>query len=97
MPLIPELGIAAPEINGKTLLKHKIEVIGGAFRLLTPLLGGGAIARQCAEPDAIVHPLQVRGLLRKWWRASAGAQTCKDSFELRKREDPIWGLWRPAD
>lgn len=83
---------AIPAITTAGLKGYQHVVLGPfSFQLLTPLFGGGAVPRICAEADGIVHPLQVRGLLRKWWRATAGAQRCRTPAELRVAEDPIWG------
>ncbi len=83
---------AIPAITLAGLKAHQHVALGPfTFQLLTPLFGGGSTPRVCAEADGIVHPLQIRGLLRKWWRATAGAQRCRTVVDLRAAEDPIWG------
>jgi len=85
LPPIPALSAA--------LLKPHQHIRLGPFEchLLTPLFGGGANPRECAEPDALIHPLQIRGLLRKWWRATIGAQKCATVAQLQELEGHLWG------
>lgn len=59
------------------------------LKTITPMFGGGYEAR---EPDdqVPVRAAAIRGQLRHWWRATAGAK-CGSSAELFQREAEIWG------
>jgi CRISPR-associated protein Cmr1 len=58
-------------------------------RVITPFFGGGYATR---EID-VINPIRaaaIRGNLRFWWRATAGAQFA-DAEELFKAEASLWG------
>ena len=59
------------------------------LQTITPMFGGSAETRQ-VDPRHPVRAASVRGHLRFWWRATAGAQysTAKKLFE---EESKIWG------
>lgn len=59
------------------------------LKLITPMFGGGHTAREI-DPDAPIRAAAIRGHLRFWWRATAGAQ-CSTSDELFTREAELWG------
>ncbi|WP_129674336.1 type III-B CRISPR module RAMP protein Cmr1 [Candidatus Chloroploca sp. Khr17] len=65
-----------------------------AYRLLTPLFGGGAIPQQ-ADEVTVVRGTEVRGHLRFWWRATRGGQANGDLKRLKEAEDRLWGA--PSD
>lgn len=63
-----------------------------AYKLITPLFGGGA---ETQKPDEVttVRATEVRGHLRFWWRATRGGQ---EKFEgklekMKAEEERIWG------
>ncbi|CUU08177.1 CRISPR-associated protein, Cmr1 family [Armatimonadetes bacterium GBS] len=56
---------------------------------ITPLFGGGYAARECDELIP-VRSAAVRGHLRFWWRATAGARFTSVQ-ELYEAECTIWG------
>jgi len=67
----------------------KRETIELELRLITPMFGGGYKAR---EVDTVqpIRPAAIRGHLRFWWRATAGA--CYTSVaDLHKAETELWG------
>ncbi|MBX2990243.1 MAG: type III-B CRISPR module RAMP protein Cmr1 [Bacteroidetes bacterium] len=59
------------------------------LKVITPLFGGGYKARE-VDPICVIRPAAIRGHLRFWWRATAGAgySSPKDLFEA---EEKIWG------
>jgi CRISPR-associated protein Cmr1 len=59
------------------------------LKTLTPMFGGGAEARQ-VDPEHPIRAASVRGHLRFWWRATAGAQ-CSTLQELFDKESELWG------
>ncbi len=59
------------------------------FRVMTALYGGGAEAGHNDVEDPFRIPA-IRGQLRFWWRATAGAQYANPD-DLRKAEAAIWG------
>lgn len=64
------------------------------LKSLTPILGGGPLARQLPEVDIIRVPT-LRGHLRFWWRALYGQELTRDGekgrLELARRERELWG------
>lgn len=60
-----------------------------ALKIVTPCLGGGAIARELDHVDVVRVP-SIRGHLRFWWRALHGHEFSSVA-ELAKREAEIWG------
>jgi CRISPR-associated protein Cmr1 len=67
----------------------KRETIELELRLITPMFGGGYKAR---EVDTVqpIRPAAIRGHLRFWWRATAGARYARVE-ELHKAETELWG------
>ncbi|AWR86729.1 type III-B CRISPR module RAMP protein Cmr1 [Meiothermus taiwanensis] len=59
------------------------------LRTITPLFGGSATPREVDAANPI-RPASVRGQLRFWWRATAGAQYAS-SEKLFEAEEAIWG------
>ncbi|NPA76846.1 MAG: type III-B CRISPR module RAMP protein Cmr1 [Candidatus Diapherotrites archaeon] len=59
------------------------------YKLITPLFGGGA---EPHKPDAVtvVRGSEIRGLLRFWWRATAGGRFSNLNV-MREIEGKIWG------
>ena len=75
-----------PEVKPKLGLVHQVR----AYRLITPLYGGGA---KTQEPDevSVVRASEIRGLLRFWWRATRGGQFGGSLEKMRSAEEAIWG------
>jgi len=62
-----------------------------AYRLLTPLFGGG-VDPGMSDPVTVVRPTEVRGQLRFWWRACrAGAYGAHGLARMRADEALLWG------
>ncbi len=59
------------------------------LQTITPMFGGGAEPRQ-VDPPHPVRASSVRGHLRFWWRATAGAG-CSSLKDLYDKESEIWG------
>lgn len=59
------------------------------IKVITPMFGGGYQASEVDEVN-IIRPAAIRGHLRFWWRATAGAQY-KTSKELYQAECDLWG------
>lgn len=59
------------------------------IKLITPLIGGGVDVR-VNDPVTLIRVPTIRGHLRFWWRATAGAQY-ETVAELRTAEAEIWG------
>jgi len=67
----------------------KRETIELELRLITPMFGGGYKARE-VDTEQLIRPAAIRGHLRFWWRATAGA--CYTSVaDLHKAETELWG------
>jgi CRISPR-associated protein Cmr1 len=60
-----------------------------ALKIVTPVLGGGVEAGM-NDSLAPIRSSAVRGMLRWWWRATAGA-ACQSGPGLYDRECKIWG------
>lgn len=60
-----------------------------AYRLITPLFGGGVEVGKPDERQAI-NGKTIRGQLRFWWRATRAAQF-KTIKEMKEFEDYLWG------
>lgn len=73
-----------PSFSPKTLDHFSI-----ALKTITPMFGGSATARE-VDPQFPVRAASVRGHLRFWWRATAGAQY-SDPKKLHEAESAIWG------
>jgi CRISPR-associated protein Cmr1 len=67
----------------------KRETIELELRLITPMFGGGYKARE-VDPLLPIRPAAIRGHLRFWWRATAGARYARVE-ELHKAETELWG------
>jgi CRISPR-associated protein Cmr1 len=67
----------------------KRETIELELRLITPMFGGGYKARE-VDPLLPIRPAAIRGHLRFWWRATAGARYATVE-ELHKAETELWG------
>ena len=67
----------------------KRETIELELRLITPMFGGGYKARE-VDPLQPIRPAAIRGHLRFWWRATAGARYTSVA-ELHKAETELWG------
>ncbi len=67
----------------------KREAIEIELQLITPMFGGGYRTRE-VDPLMPIRPAAIRGHLRFWWRATAGAQY-SSAKELYKAETAIWG------
>ena len=59
------------------------------LKTMTPVFGGGHTARE-VDPVQAVRPSAIRGQLRYWWRATAGARFASTS-DLYKEESRIFG------
>jgi len=69
--------------------QEKRETIKLELQLITPMFGGGYKAR---EVDTVqpIRPAAIRGHLRFWWRATAGARYSSVA-DLHKAETELWG------
>ena len=67
----------------------KRETIELELRLITPMFGGGYKARE-VDTEQLIRPAAIRGHLRFWWRATAGARYSSVA-ELHKAETELWG------
>jgi len=65
------------------------ETITLKLKLITPMFGGGYETR-CVDPLMPIRPAAIRGHLRFWWRATAGARY-RTVQELFQAEEEIWG------
>jgi CRISPR-associated protein Cmr1 len=59
------------------------------YQLITPLFGGGVTPGEY-DPVTIIRGTEIRGQLRFWWRATRAGRF-KDTAELKRAEDQIWG------
>lgn len=64
------------------------EQLNYAIKVVTPILGGGALANKCEECFA-VRPSEIRGHLRFWWRKLFAKNL--DGDALRSAETAVWG------
>jgi len=88
---------ALPKPEEITRLARKRRLRGGQERIeisvklevVTPILGGGPVARELCDVDVIRVP-GIRGHLRFWWRAlyGHGFHTAAELFEA---EGSLWG------
>jgi len=60
------------------------------LKVVTPILGGSAAARQIDQVDVIRVP-EIRGHLRFWWRALLPRDTGFSAKGLAQRERKLWG------
>lgn len=82
------MSTAPPDLPSNLNLK-KPEQITAKIRTITPMFGGSATARE-VDKNNPVRAASVRGHLRFWWRATAGA-SYQESRELYEAESAIWG------
>ena len=77
-----------PSLPNWQALKKR-ETIELELRLITPMFGGGYKAR---EVDTVqpIRPAAIRGHLRFWWRATAGARYASVA-DLHTAETELWG------
>ncbi|PZA07709.1 MULTISPECIES: type III-B CRISPR module RAMP protein Cmr1 [unclassified Meiothermus] len=73
------------KIPAPTLTEPKLETWTLKLKTITPLFGGSATPRE-VDPENPVRAASVRGHLRFWWRAVAGA-----AEKLFEAEEAIWG------
>lgn len=68
---------------------NKRETIELQLKLITPMFGGGYKTR---EVDSVqpIRPAAIRGHLRYWWRATAGAKYATVE-KLHRAETALWG------
>ncbi len=59
------------------------------LKTITPMFGGSAKTREVDNQNPI-RPSSVRGHLRFWWRATAGARV-SSAAELFEAEEKLWG------
>lgn len=59
------------------------------IKVITPLFGGGYTPGE-VDTECIIRPAAIRGHLRFWWRATAGARFSRPE-ELAKAEADLWG------
>lgn len=76
--------IPPPQLKEPTLDTWTLKL-----RTITPLFGGSAIPRQ-VDRENPVRAASIRGHLRFWWRATAGAHYAT-AEELFRAEEEIWG------
>ncbi|MCS7069775.1 MAG: type III-B CRISPR module RAMP protein Cmr1 [Meiothermus sp.] len=76
-------------ISPPELREPRLETWTLKLRTITPMFGGSATPRE-VDPAHPVRAASVRGHLRFWWRATAGARygSAKELFEA---EEAIWG------
>lgn len=67
----------------------KRETLELELELITPMFGGGYKTRE-VDPLLPIRPAAIRGHLRFWWRATAGAQYT-DAKSLYCAEAKLWG------
>jgi CRISPR-associated protein Cmr1 len=83
---VRQLTISAPKWQEKTSNR---EVWSLSLRTITPLFGGSATVRE-VDADYPIRAASVRGHLRFWWRATAGAKST-DPKALYAAESELWG------
>ncbi|MBM3493951.1 MAG: type III-B CRISPR module RAMP protein Cmr1 [Armatimonadetes bacterium] len=66
------------------------ETITLHLRLITPMFGGGYEPRK-VDTESPIRAASIRGHLRFWWRATAGAQYAHDHRRLFEEETKLWG------
>ena len=80
--------IAAPSALPQIQTGDIVEV--RSYRLITPLLGGGAKVKH-PDSQTVVRASAIRGVLRFWWRAMRGGKSNGDIQWLKRREAEVWG------
>jgi len=78
-----------PDIPLPALKEPTLETWTLKLKTITPMFGGSAIPRGVDAQNPI-RAASVRGHLRFWWRATAGAGY-SDPRELFEAEERIWG------
>lgn len=66
------------------------ETITLQLKLITPMFGGGYEPRH-VDTVCPIRAASIRGHLRFWWRATAGAQYAHDHRRLFEEETKLWG------
>ncbi|ATB51341.1 RAMP superfamily CRISPR-associated protein [Corallococcus macrosporus] len=74
----------------------RLETFTLALKTITPILGGGPVARSPELPSVdIIRVPTLRGHLRFWWRALYGhayvARGTEGAWELARKERELWG------
>jgi CRISPR-associated protein Cmr1 len=87
MRLLDAALVPAPPVW--TTPESKLVTIRLDLKTMTPVFGGGHTAREVDTVQA-VRPSAIRGQLRYWWRATAGARFA-NTGELYKAEAAIFG------
>jgi CRISPR-associated protein Cmr1 len=75
--------------------QEKRETIKLELQLITPMFGGGYKARE-VDTVQLIRPAAIRGHLRFWWRATAGARYSSVA-DLHKAETELWGAAATKD
>jgi CRISPR-associated protein Cmr1 len=78
-----------PSITIPVLETPKLTTWELTLKTITPMFGGSAKTREVDSQNPI-RPLSVRGHLRFWWRATAGA-AFSSAKELFEAEEKLWG------
>lgn len=78
-----------PDVPIPQLKEPGLETWTLQLKTITPMFGGSATPREVDEKNPI-RSASVRGHLRFWWRATAGAGY-SNSKELFEAEEAIWG------
>ena len=78
-----------PDTAIPTLETPKLTTWELTLKTITPMFGGSAKTREI-DPQNPIRPASIRGHLRFWWRATAGA-AYSSSKELFEAEEAIWG------
>lgn len=79
IPICPTVRPAPPQTNQQT---YEIE-------LITPMFGGGVIAREI-DTNFPIRATSIRGQLQFWWRATVGGRYSSRD-ELRAAQSVLWG------
>lgn len=80
--------ISPPDLSISKVLSG-MESLSIQLKLLTPMFGGSATARE-VDTEAPIRAAAIRGHLRFWWRATVGAQYA-NSEKLFEQETKVWG------
>ncbi|QDE93717.1 CRISPR-associated protein Cmr1 [Myxococcus xanthus] len=86
----------ASHLRRRSASSPRLESFTLALKTVTPILGGGPVARSPELPSVdIIRVPTVRGHLRFWWRALYGhayvARGAVGAEELARRERQLWG------
>ncbi|MFP2958163.1 RAMP superfamily CRISPR-associated protein [Myxococcus sp. 1LA] len=99
---MPPLDLPEPDSTDIAHLRRRsasaprLETFTLALKTITPILGGGPVARSPELPSVdIIRVPTLRGHLRFWWRALYGhayvARGTEGARELARRERELWG------